>query len=265
MVLNGLLCVLAYVLTAGIDRLFSWQTLQRPIVVSVVTGLLLGDMKTGIMMGASLEAIFMGISAIGGSIPADPTSASIIAVAFTILSGTGVEAGLALAMPIGTIMSAVQEIVKPVLSALAPFWEKMAGQSNVKLYRTEIIIMGLFIDRFAQVLVIFVAIAFGVAGLESFVASMPAWVMSGLSAASGMMTGIGFAILTAMIWNKEIGAFFFAGFVLSKYVGLGSLPIAILATVVAIMYFYNQKKFIDFKKTEASSETKQTNNEGDFF
>lgn len=64
-----------------------------------LAGLVLGDFHTGIVMGAALESIFMGISAIGGSIPADATTASIIAVAYTILTGSTAEAGLAIALP----------------------------------------------------------------------------------------------------------------------------------------------------------------------
>ncbi len=34
--------------------------MERPLVVGLVTGILMGDMKTGVLMGASLEAIFLG-------------------------------------------------------------------------------------------------------------------------------------------------------------------------------------------------------------
>ena len=105
MVQQGLMCALAWWLGNAIDRTLAWQTFQRPIVIATITGLFLGDIQTGIVMGATLESIFMGISAIGGSVPADAMAASIIAVAYTIISGSDVETGLALAMPIGTVMS----------------------------------------------------------------------------------------------------------------------------------------------------------------
>ena len=80
----------------------------------------------------------MGISAIGGSIPSDACASSIIAVAYTILTGADVETGLALAMPIGTLMGSANEMWKPVLAALAPYWEKMAGSGKEKSYRRTI-------------------------------------------------------------------------------------------------------------------------------
>lgn len=264
MIQSGLLCALVFAICNGIDRVLGWQTLTRPIVVAPLTGLFLGDFQTGIVMGAALESIFMGISAIGGSIPADATTSSIIAVAFTIISGINVEAGLAIAMPIGTVMATVNELVKPIYASLAPYWEKLAASGNVKSYRTQVIIFGLVLDRLAQTCVVFIAIAFGVESLQLFINSLPVWVMSGLSAASAMMTGIGFAILTSMIWNKEVGVFFFAGFVLAKYIALPTLPIALLATVVAVMYFFNEKKMVELKASLSNSNN-QTNNEEDFF
>ncbi len=266
MVQQGLMCALAWWLGNAIDRTLAWQTCQRPIVISTITGLFLGDIQTGIVMGATLESIFMGISAIGGSVPADAMAASIISVAYTILSGSDVETGLALAMPIGTVMSSVAEMYKPVLASFAPHFENLAASGNVKKFRAQTIFFGVFVDRLPQAIILFLAIAFGVNGLEAFMASLPSWVMRGLSAASGMMTGIGFAILTTMIWNKEVGGFFFVGFVLAKYLSLGTLPIAIIMAVVAIMYFFNDKKILDAKNANAASSNQQvSNSEEDFF
>ena len=68
----AIICAVVYAVINWLDPYtLSWQCLNRPIVVAPLVGLLLGDFQTGIIMGASLEAIFMGISAVGGSIPSD--------------------------------------------------------------------------------------------------------------------------------------------------------------------------------------------------
>ena len=43
----------------------------RPIVVSPVIGALLGDLQTGVMVGATLELVFMGAIQIGAAVPPD--------------------------------------------------------------------------------------------------------------------------------------------------------------------------------------------------
>ena len=248
MLQSALLCAAVWVFTQGVDRLMGWKTLQRPIITATLTGLLLGDLQTGLLMAASLEAIFMGISAIGGSVPADACASSIIAVAYAILTGADVETGLALAMPIGTLMGAVNEMWKPVLAALAPYWERLATSGKEKSFRAQVIGCGMFVDRLPQTIILFAAIAFGVTGLEQMMSAMPPFIMSGLSAASSMMTGIGFAILISMIWNREIGCFFFVGYVFSKYMALPTMAIAILAAAMALVYFFVEKKINDVKK-----------------
>ena len=265
MIQSGLICVLVCIMMQGTDRLLGWQTLQRPIVTATVTGFLLGDIRTGMIMAASLEAIFMGISAIGGSIPSDACASSIIAVAYTILTGADVETGLALAMPIGTLMGSANEMWKPVLAAFAPYWEKMAGSGKEKSYRTQVMLCGYFVDRLPQAIIMFAAIAFGVSSLEHVMNNMPAFIMSGLSASSSMMTGIGFAILLSMIWNKEIGCFFFLGYVLSKYMSLPTVAIAIIAAVIAITYFCNEKKINDVLKIAEKSGASSSVGEEDLF
>ena len=59
MIQSALLVMLAWLIVNGVDRVMSWQTFARPIVTAAITGLVLGDLTTGVIMGASLEAIFM--------------------------------------------------------------------------------------------------------------------------------------------------------------------------------------------------------------
>ncbi|NCB33203.1 MAG: PTS sugar transporter subunit IIC [Erysipelotrichia bacterium] len=266
MIQNALLCVLAYWICQTVDSLLSWQTFSRPIVAAPLAGLLLGDPATGIIMGASLESIFMGISAIGGSVPADALTSSIIAVAFTVLTGTSIEEGLAIAMPIGTLMATFASFATPLFAALSPYWEEQVVKDNMKAFKVKTFLFQFTLGRGLQMIVLFFAVAYGTTALNNLLASLPVWVSSGLGAASGMMTGVGYAILLSMLWNKEVGCFFFLGFVLSKYLGMDSLSIAIVGVVFAITMFYIDKKFIDLKSAYADGKAEiKKSNEEDFF
>ena len=186
---SAFIVVFVYFMLSALDVTFtSWQVFTRPIVVAPVIGFFLGDFRTGIIMGASLESIFMGISAIGGSIPADAHTSTLIAVAFTILTGASIEAGLAIAMPIGTLMASFGGIVMSLFSGLAPYWENLIAKGNVKKFGVQVILFDLFISRLASMIVLFFAVAYGVDGLNAFLGSLPIWVMTGLGKASGMMT-----------------------------------------------------------------------------
>ena len=249
MVNEALRISLAYLLVTLLDPyILSWQCLNRPIIVGPIAGLILGDLKTGIILGASLESIFMGISYIGGSVPSDPTSATFITVAFTILSGQNTEAGLALAIPIGTVMQSVSGVFMTFWSSLAPYWEKLSVSGKVKQMVSQSFIVSILMNMVSAVIMFF-AVAYGTGGLDALLAALPAWVMTGLGAASGMMIGIGVAILTSMIWSNTVGVFFFLGYVLVKFVSLSTLPIAIIGVVIAVTIFLQDKDVIELKNS----------------
>lgn len=256
------ICIAYYIISLLDPYLISWQCLNRPIVVAPIAGLILGDFHTGIVMGAALESVFMGISAIGGSIPADATTASIIAVAYTILTGSDIQAGLALALPIGAVMASFANMFTPLWASLAAYWERLAVKATPKKFTAQIIGVSALMPLI-NTIVLFIAVAFGVEGLNSFLASLPHWVMAGLTAASGMMVAVGFAILTSMIWSKEVGCFFFLGYVLVKYLNLAALPIAIIGAIVAITLFFAEKRTVDLKNSLTVQQV--SNDEEDFF
>ncbi len=253
-----------YWIVSVIDpTLLSWQCLNRPIVVAPLAGLVLGDLRTGLIMGAALESVFMGISAIGGSIAADPTIGTLIAVSYTILTGADIETGLALSLPMGTAITAFGGVLRPLYDSLSAYWERLAT-TNIKQFRIQVMAYAIFITPLINCIILYVAIAFGVEGLNGFLGSLPPQVMAGIGAATGMMFTVGFAILTSMIWSNEVGVFFFVGYVMTKFLGLGSLPIAIFGAAIAITMFFGEKRSIDLKKSLQSS-SNGVNAEEDFF
>ena len=70
--LQAFLVALAVFVCVGGAELAGFTMLNRPIVIGPLVGLFLGDLHTGIIVGASLEAVFMGVVNIGGASAAEP-------------------------------------------------------------------------------------------------------------------------------------------------------------------------------------------------
>ena len=85
------------------SRLIGRQNIGRPLILSTLAGLVLGDVRQGVILGASLELISMGFVAIGAAGPPNMQFGSIIATAFAILSGASTEAALTIAVPVAVI------------------------------------------------------------------------------------------------------------------------------------------------------------------
>ena len=261
------ICIVYFLFAYGDEILLSWQCLTRPIVIAPFVGLVLGDFTTGIKMGAELEAIFMGISAIGGVIAADATLSSVIAVAYTVLQGTPMTEGLALAFPIGTVLTSINGLSMSLISnPMAAYWEDLAGK-NLKSFTIQNFLFAAAM-KVIPALIIFISVAFGIEGLNKLLGALPPFVMTGLSAASGMMIGVGFAILTSMIWDGEIGIFFFVGYVMAAYLHMDTVAIAIIGAAIAITMFFGYKRNIDLKNELLAAGVNANNaaaGEEDFF
>ena len=61
------------------------------------------------IVGASLEAVFMGVVNIGGASAAEPGIATAVGTAFAIMLGKGSEVALTLALPIGILGTSDQD------------------------------------------------------------------------------------------------------------------------------------------------------------
>jgi len=263
---SALIIVLVYYVITTLDvYILGWDALTRPIIVAPLTGLFLGDLHTGVVMGATLESIFMGISAIGGSIAADPTTSSVLAVAYAVLTSAGIDVAVALAMPVGIIMAGFRDILMPVFSAMAPYWERLAVK-NLKSFTTQITICTLTLYQLIPCAILYLCIVYGfeLFGDPTASAGGPApWYITGLTAGTMMLIAVGFAILGSMIISNETVMFFFVGFVLSKFLGLDTIVVAVLGIAIAVTMFFNEKRLIEMKNSYTKGRKDKTKE--DFF
>lgn len=101
--LQAFLVALTVFVCVGGAELAGFTMLNRPIVIGPLVGLFLGDLHTGVIVGAALEAVFMGVVNIGGASAAEPGIATAVGTAFAIMLGKGTEVALTLALPIGIL------------------------------------------------------------------------------------------------------------------------------------------------------------------
>ena len=115
---------------------------NRPIVMAPLVGLVLGDIRTGIMTGATLELIWLGAFPVGASCPPEMVSGAIIGTSFVINSGGEPSAAVALAVPVATLVLMIKTglrvlITSPVFCGHA---DKCAAAGDARgVERTETI------------------------------------------------------------------------------------------------------------------------------
>ena len=84
---------------------------DRPIFTGLLVGWALGDVKQGLLIGASLELVYMGTLTIGGAFPPDIYTGGILGTAFAITTGAGIEGAVALSLPIATFALLIKQLI----------------------------------------------------------------------------------------------------------------------------------------------------------
>lgn len=244
--------------------------MERPLVVGLVTGLLMGDMHTGILMGASLEAIFLGNVNIGGVIAAEPVTATTLATTFAIISHLDTDAAMTLAVPIGMLAAFIVMFLKNVfMNIFAPFLDKAAAENDQKkivaLHYGTWVIYYLIIAS-----VSFIGVLAGSGPVNAFVENIPEAVMHGLKAAGGLLPAVGFAMLMKLLWDNKLAVFYILGFVLTAYLELPAVAVAVIGVVICVVVAQRDVELRDLAASgvgtgKAVGQMTQEDEEEDFF
>ena len=230
---------------------------NRPIVVSTLTGLVLGDLETGIIVGAALELAFLGAVPIGASNPPDMTSGSIIGTAFVIASGAGVGEAVALAIPVATLVLLLDNLqMMFILTWAAHIADRYAKEGKARKVEWVCRIAGIG-NKVLLSLLVAVSFYLGVNAVKDVLAFIPEWVTHGMDIAAGILPAIGFAMLARMILTKELAAFLLVGFLLAAYLGVSVFGVALFGLAVALVVYF----FSGNRKQDAAMEVYDDDNE----
>lgn len=264
---KAILCAIAYFICYAGNYFWAQNMCDRPIVAGFVTGLFLGDVTTGIILGATLEAVFMGAVNIGGNISAEPCAATVFAVYLATSSSMDADTALALAVPVAMLSAFLFTLMNNVLCNFqAPWVDRLCEANNTKgLFR---LFWGTWFFRFfIPVMVLFIGILAGSAAIESFVNNIPQVIITGLNTAGGLLPAVGISILMKMIWQKELAGYFFLGFVLYKYLGLPHVAIVVIAVAILVPVCLRDKQILDLEKAGIGklATAANTDEEEDFF
>ena len=249
MVLNALLIAI-YAGIAGIDMFDGLTHIHRPLVSGMVVGLLLGDVKMGLIAGATLELVWMGAVPVGGAQPPNVVVGGIIGSAFAILTKQDPTVAVGIAIPFAVAVQACITLLFTFFSPVMHKADKYAEECNDKgIERINYLGMGiLFVFYFT---VTFLPISLGAEAAGAIVSLLPEWLIKGFGVAGGMMPAIGFAMLLNIMFKKEYMIFFVLGFILATYLNLPVIAIAAIGFIIAIYDYHNNKKMDALQVTAA--------------
>jgi len=206
-----------------------------PLIVATLTGWALGDVSTGLLIGSTVQLMFIGVFIVGASVPPNPQLASILATAFAILGGVDHGSAIAIVLPMAVLSQMITMFVMTINTFLCHWADRMAENGNalgIDILNT----LNTFGWAIGGVICSFLGIYFGVELVQKIVDSIPGFVSAGLGTAAGMLPALGFGMLLMIIASKKTWSFFFIGFLVATYTNMNAVGIAILGTSIALLY-----------------------------
>lgn len=217
------------------DYFFGYCMLNRPIVEGALVGLVLGDVATGTIIGATLEIVFLGSFPIGAAVSPDGGTAAGISTAFAILTGAGAGIGTTFAVPLALIGGFAYVLCKFINNIFAEAMKSQLSHRNDGAARA-LFWAGSWIGTFGLYFLIgFAAVFFGSTAMEAAVAAIPTNVINALNAAGNLLPAVGFGLLLTMVMDKQLAPWFFVGFIFTAYLGMPTIAVTLLATAAVLL------------------------------
>ena len=225
-----------------LDQISIQWGFYTPLFAAVITGILLGDIKIGLEVGATLMLMTLGVATYGGASVPDYLSGAIMGTAYAIITGQGAEYGIALAIPIGLLLTQCDILGRMANSIFLRRAEKCLEKEDYKGIETcnLLSIIPWALSRFLPV---FLGLYFGETVVSAINAWIPAWFMSGLKAASQLLPAMGIAILMRYLPFKKYFPYFILGFALLAYGNsiFTVLFVALIGLALAGIHYMNQQ------------------------
>lgn len=238
-ILQSILIGLVYYL--GINGT-PWLTLlgstiiQKPLVAGVIVGFILGDPVTGAIIGAAIQLPFIAYISAGGAPPTDPGLAGTLGTALAMAAGVSPTAAIAIAVPIGLLGTIVWVLHMTIDVFFVHMIDKAADEGNMKKAEFLHIVPPQIVALLLGAIPVTLGCYFGSGVITDIIQLLEGRPLQALEVIGGILPAIGIAMNLRSISKPGILLWYILGFIIAVYLGLETMPIAILAGIIAYIY-----------------------------
>lgn len=216
---------------------------HRPLIACTLIGLVLGDVKTGVIVGGSLELLALGWMNIGAALAPDAALASVISTILVIVGGQDIATGIAVAIP----LAAAGQVLTYVVRAITVGFQHAADKSVLdgNLNRLDWIHFGALMLQAMRIAIpaLIVALTAGTDVVQTMLNAIPEVVTTGLKIAGGFIAVVGYAMVINMMRAGHLMPFFYAGFVIAAFTDFNLVALGVLGTIMAVLYIQIHPKY----------------------
>lgn len=229
---------------------FGNYTLGRPLVAGLVVGLILGDVKSGIIVGAAIQIIYIALVTPGGTVSADVRAISYIGIPLAIcaIKGMGLDPATQAAQDMAAALGAAVGTLGTVLfygtATMNLIWQHIGWKAVEKgeFKKLYLVDMGLpwishLICSFIPTVIITMAGASMVDLMKAYL-PMDGIAMKTLFTVGNLLPAVGVAILLKQVIGKATDFLtFFFGFTLAACMGVNLIGAALIGGFFAVINY----------------------------
>ena len=179
------------------DELTIVSSAGSPVFAGFITGLIMGDLPTGLLIGANLQLVVLGVGTFGGASRIDATSGAVLATAFSVAQGIKPELAIStIAVPVAALLTYFDILGRMTTTYFAHRVDAAIERFDYKGIERNYL-LGAVPWALSRALPVFLALTYGGAYVQSIVdfVEQYKWIANGLTLAGRMLPGLGFAIL----------------------------------------------------------------------
>ncbi|CAW99684.1 PTS mannose/fructose/sorbose/N-acetylgalactosamine transporter subunit IIC [Streptococcus equi subsp. zooepidemicus] len=251
-----------------LDELTIVSSAGSPVFAGFISGIIMGDVQTGLWIGGSLQLMVLGVGTFGGASRIDATSGAVIAIAFSVAQGIEPELAIStIAVPVAALLVYTDILGRFSTTFFAHRIDRHVENFNYRGIERDYL-MGAVPWALSRALPVFLAVSLGGGAVDTVVKFIDhyEWLANGLTLAGKMLPGLGFAILlhylpvkrnlhylalgfglTAMLTtiytNLQVAGGALAGvakdFNAAPFKGLPMIGIAIIGLALATLHYKN--------------------------
>ncbi|BEU86772.1 PTS mannose transporter subunit IIC [Selenomonas sp. TAMA-11512] len=220
----------------GVGSVVDESMIYRPIISCPLTGLILGDLTTGVILGGTLEMLALGWMNVGAAMAPDGALAGVVSTILVVVGHQDIGTGIALAVPLAAAGQVLTIFVRTITVFFQHLADKFAASgSTFGIEMCHIAGMGLQFIRVAVPAVAIAAVA-GTDVVNGALNAIPEVITRGLQVSGGFIVVVGYAMVINMMNAKSLMPFFFLGFLIAVFTDFNLVAFGALGLILAFFH-----------------------------
>lgn len=207
-----------------------------PLNAGMITGIIMGDMTTGLAVGATLQLMVLGVGTYGGASIPDFTTGAIIGTIFAIISGKGLEFAIGIGVPVGLLLIQLDILARFLNTFFLHRVIKAIDRLDIRAIERNIL-AGALPWGLSRMLPVLLVLVFGEHFVQAVLHYVPEWLTGGLKVAGGVLPVVGIGILLRYLPTRQFFPWLLIGFFAAAWLKTPMLGVAVLGIAGAIMHY----------------------------